>query len=245
MLEPKSIWYTAVTGIWQTVWLEPVPAAYISSLELVPDAATGTVSVRVVPSTAGAGVARVSALEGSRVVAETSGTAGEPLVLRIPAAKLWSPESPFLYALRVRLGRDEVRSYVGIRTLAVARDAAGVNRLFLNGKPLFQYGLLDQGWWPDGLYTAPTDEALRSDIERSKALGFNLIRKHVKVEPARWYYHCDRLGMLVWQDMPSGPDKPAENRAAFAPRARARRGRVEELHVDRHVGALQRRLGAA
>ena len=217
VLEPKSIWYTAVTGIWQTVWLEPVPAAYISGLELVPDATTGSVTVRVVPSSAGAGTARVSALDGTRVVAEASGAAGAPLVLRIPHAKLWSPESPFLYDLRVRLGRDEVRSYVGIRTIAVARDAAGVNRLFLNGKPLFQYGLLDQGWWPDGLYTAPTDEALRSDIERSKALGFNLIRKHVKVEPARWYYHCDRLGMLVWQDMPSGPAKPAENRAAFAP----------------------------
>jgi Glycosyl hydrolases family 2, sugar binding domain/Glycosyl hydrolases family 2/Glycosyl hydrolases family 2, TIM barrel domain len=217
VLEPKSIWYTAVTGIWQTVWIEPVPAAYISGLELVPDATTGSVAVRVVPSANGAGVAHVSALEGSRVVAETNGQAGERLVLRIPGAKLWSPENPFLYNLRVRLGRDEVRSYVGIRSISVARDAAGVNRLFLNGKPLFQYGLLDQGWWPDGLYTAPTDEALRSDIERSKALGFNLIRKHVKVEPARWYYHCDRLGMLVWQDMPSGPDKPAENRAAFAP----------------------------
>jgi hypothetical protein len=217
VLEPKSIWYTAVTGIWQTVWLEPVPAAYISGLELVPDATTGSVTVRVLPSAPGAGVTRVSALEGSRVVADASGQAGEPLVLRIPQAKLWSPDNPFLYDLRVRLGRDEVRSYVGIRTIAVARDTAGVNRLFLNGKPLFEYGLLDQGWWPDGLYTAPTDEALRSDIERSKAAGFNLIRKHVKVEPARWYYHCDRLGMLVWQDMPSGPSKPAENRAAFAP----------------------------
>jgi hypothetical protein len=217
VLNPKSIWYTAVTGIWQTVWLEPVPAVYIDGLEIVPDATNGTVSVRVHPSSTGAGTAEVSALDGTRVVANASGAADAPIVLRIPDAKLWSPASPFLYDLRVRLGPDEVRSYVGVRTIAVQRDAAGVNRLFLNGKPLFQYGLLDQGWWPDGLYTAPTDEALRSDIERSKALGFNLIRKHVKVEPARWYYHCDRLGMLVWQDMPSGPDKPAENRAVFAP----------------------------
>jgi hypothetical protein len=217
VLEPKSIWYTAVTGIWQTVWLEPVPAAHISGLEIVPDAATGSVSVRVLASSNAGGAAEVSALDGTRVVATASGPAGQPVVVRIPQAKLWSPDSPFLYDLRVRLGRDEVRSYVGIRTVTVQRDAAGVNRLFLNGKPLFQYGLLDQGWWPDGLYTAPTDEALRSDIERSKELGFNLIRKHVKVEPARWYYHCDRLGMLVWQDMPSGPDKPVENRAAFAP----------------------------
>jgi hypothetical protein len=217
VLEPKSIWYTAVTGIWQTVWLEPVPAAHITGLEIVPDAAAGSVSVRVLASSNAGGAAEISALDGTRVVATASGPAGQPVVVRIPQAKLWSPDSPFLYDLRVRLGRDEVRSYVGIRTVTVQRDAAGVNRLFLNGKPLFQYGLLDQGWWPDGLYTAPTDEALRSDIERSKALGFNLIRKHVKVEPARWYYHCDRLGMLVWQDMPSGPDKPAENRAAFAP----------------------------
>ncbi len=216
VLDPKSIWYTAVTGIWQTVWLEPVPALSISNIHIVPDAIAGTITARVFSASAGAGVARITARDGTRVVANASGPAGQPIVLRIPGAKLWSPDSPFLYDLRVRLGRDEVQSYAGIRTIAMQRDEAGVNRLFLNGKPLFQYGLLDQGWWPDGLYTAPTDDALRSDIETSKRLGFNLIRKHVKVEPARWYYHCDRLGMLVWQDMPSGPDKPAEIRDVFA-----------------------------
>lgn len=216
VLDPKSIWYTAVTGIWQTVWLEPVPALSISHIHIVPDATAGTITARVFSASAGAGVARITARDGTRVVANASGPAGQPIVLRIPGAKLWSPDSPFLYDLRVRLGRDEVQSYAGIRTIAMQRDEAGVNRLFLNGKPLFQYGLLDQGWWPDGLYTAPTDDALRSDIETSKRLGFNLIRKHVKVEPARWYYHCDRLGMLVWQDMPSGPDKPAEIRDVFA-----------------------------
>lgn len=216
VLDPKSIWYTAVTGIWQTVWLEPVPALSISHIHIVPDAIAGTITARVFSASAGAGVARITARDGTRVVANASGPAGQPIVLRIPGAKLWSPDSPFLYDLRVRLGRDEVQSYAGIRTIAMQRDEAGVNRLFLNGKPLFQYGLLDQGWWPDGLYTAPTDDALRSDIETSKRLGFNLIRKHVKVEPARWYYHCDRLGMLVWQDMPSGPDKPAEIRDVFA-----------------------------
>ena len=130
----------------------------------------------------------------------------------------------------MRLGRDEVRSYFGMRSIAVARDAAGVNRLFLNGKPLFQFGLLDQGWWPDGLYTAPTDEALASDIETTKELGFNMIRKHVKVEPARWYYHCDRLGMLVWQDMPSGRGQAGREPGSVRAGARARRRRVAELH---------------
>jgi hypothetical protein len=217
VLDPKSIWYTAVTGIWQTVWLEPVPAVSISDIHIVPDAAAGTIAVRVSATpAAGAGAVQITVRDGTRVVSTATAPAGARIVLRIPGAKLWSPDNPFLYDLRIRLGSDEVQSYAGIRTISMQRDETGVNRLFLNGKPLFQYGLLDQGWWPDGLYTAPTDEALRSDIETSKRLGFNLIRKHVKVEPARWYYHCDRLGMLVWQDMPSGPDKPAENREVFA-----------------------------
>ncbi len=219
VLEPKSIWYTAVTGIWQTVWIEPVPAVSIASLRIVPDAAAGTITVRVDASPARGGTARaqITVRDGTQVVATSETPVGAPAVLRIPAPKLWSPDNPFLYDLRVRLGQDEVQSYAGLRTVTVQRDAAGVNRLFLNGKPLFQYGLLDQGWWPDGLYTAPTDAALASDIETSKKLGFNLIRKHVKVEPARWYYHCDRLGMLVWQDMPSGPDKTVENKDVFMP----------------------------
>jgi len=206
VLQPRSIWYTAVTGIWQTVWTEVVPAQYIENLLIGSDAATGTITVTVTPSGAGTGNARVNVVvrDGTRTVSDASSPAGAPVVLRVPQAKLWSPDSPFLYDLRVTLGDDEVQSYAGIRTIAIARDSAGVNRLALNGKPLFEYGLLDQGWWPDGLYTAPTDEALRSDIETTKRLGFNLIRKHVKVEPARWYYHADKLGVLVWQDMPSG-----------------------------------------
>jgi len=204
VLQPRSIWYTAVTGIWQTVWTETVPAQHIKDLLIGTDAAAGTISVTVTPSSSPAGSARVVARDGTSVVAQGSGAAGQPIVLRVPQAKLWSPDSPFLYDLRVTLGGDEVQSYAGIRTIAVQRDTAGANRLFLNGKALFEYGLLDQGWWPDGLYTAPTDEALRSDIEMTKRLGFNMIRKHVKVEPARWYYHADKLGVLVWQDMPSG-----------------------------------------
>ena len=204
VLQPRSIWYTAVTGIWQTVWTEAVPAQYVKELLIGSDAASGTITVTVSGAGSATGTARVVARDGTRTVADASGPVGQPIVLRVPQAKLWSPDSPFLYDLRVTLGGDEVQSYAGIRTIAVQRDAAGVNRLALNGKPLFEYGLLDQGWWPDGLYTAPTDEALRSDIETTKRLGFNLIRKHVKVEPARWYYHADRLGVLVWQDMPSG-----------------------------------------
>jgi len=133
----------------------------------------------------------------------------------MPSAHRWSPEDPFLYNLRVRMGDDDVRSYFGMRSIAVRADAAGVRRLFLNGQPRFQFGLLDQGWWPDGLYTAPTDEALAFDIQKTRDLGFNVIRKHVKVEPARWYYHADRLGMLVWQDMPSGNNRGGEAEANF------------------------------
>jgi len=216
VLEPKSIWYTAVTGIWQTVWLESVPDAYITQLEIGTDAAAGTITVTVGSNSAAAGNAQVAVSDGGRSVGTGTGPAGRPIVVRVPQPKLWSPDQPFLYDLKIKLGRDEVQSYAGIRTIAVQRDAAGVNRLFLNGKPLFEYGLLDQGWWPDGLYTAPTDEALASDIETTKRLGFNLIRKHVKVEPARWYYHADRLGVLVWQDMPSGGETTPQNREMFA-----------------------------
>jgi len=216
VLEPKSIWYTAVTGIWQTVWFETVPDAYITGLDIGTDANAGTISVTVRSNSGAAGNARVTVRDGSRTVGEATGGVGQPIVVRVAQPKLWSPDQPFLYDLRVALGGDAVQSYAGIRTISVQRDQAGVNRLFLNGKALFQYGLLDQGWWPDGLYTAPTDEALASDIETTKRLGFNMIRKHVKVEPARWYYHADRLGVLVWQDMPSGGDKTPENKDMFA-----------------------------
>jgi len=149
------------------------------------------------------------ALDGAAPVAGSAGQPGAPFEIPIENAKLWSPDSPFLYNLTVSLTRggqtlDEVQSYFGMRKIAVAKDDRGINRLFLNNQVLFQLGPLDQGWWPDGLYTAPTDEALRYDVETTRAMGFNMARKHVKIEPLRWYYHCDRLGLLVWQDMPSG-----------------------------------------
>ena len=229
---PHGIWYTPTTGIWQSVWLEPVPkTAYIESLKIVPDIDAGKARLTVNCSGNLEGLAvKVIVRDGGREVAIGNreskvqyGSPGKPIELSIADAKLWSPDQPFLYALEVSLTDDRRRSeqkvvdhvgsYFGMRKIALAKDEQGVNRLMLNGKPLFQYGLLDQGFWPDGLYTAPTDEALRYDIEMTKRLGFNMARKHVKVEPARWYYHCDQLGLLVWQDMPSG-DKSIGPRSA-------------------------------
>jgi beta-galactosidase/beta-glucuronidase len=215
--KPGSIWYTPTTGIWQTVWLEPVQTDAIESLRMVPDLTTGTLQIDA-KTTSERGELRVEALDGSRVVARATGTASAPLRMTIPQPKLWSPDSPHLYDLKLSLvvaGKetDRATSYFGMRSTTLGKDAGGRTRMLLNGQPLFQFGPLDQGFWPDGLYTAPTDEALRYDIEQTKALGFNLARKHVKVEPERWYYWCDKLGLLVWQDMPSG-DKSINARAA-------------------------------
>lgn len=206
---PKSIWYTPVTGIWQTVWLEAVPTTYIRNIRLTPDLDQSTIALAADLEALEPGDRlRMSVWDGTLKVAEQDSEQGN-LTINVPDAKKWSPADPFLYDLRITLVRkgktiDEVRSYFGMRKISMAPDAKGVQRMWLNNEILFQYGPLDQGWWPDGLYTAPTDEALLFDIRKTKDLGFNMIRKHVKVEPARWYYHCDRLGMLVWQDMPSG-----------------------------------------
>ena len=215
--KPRSIWYTAVTGIWQTVWLETVPNVYVESLEITPDLDSSLVRVKTVVANAPAGATvRVQALDGRRIVAAAGAPVGGVTTLRLRDVKPWSPSSPFLYGLRIRLSTgDSVESYVGVRKISLMRDGTGILRLALNNRPLFQLGLLDQGWWPDGLYTAPTDSALESDIVTMKRLGFNLARKHVKVEPDRWYYHCDRLGFLVWQDMPSAENKTTEGRADF------------------------------
>ncbi|MFH0945234.1 MAG: sugar-binding domain-containing protein [Planctomycetota bacterium] len=210
VLEPGGIWYTAVTGVWQTVWLEEVPATYIDRLRMTTDPKAGTARIEVsVVGDLGVSLSGRVSRFGQEIAAAT-GKVGEPLTLEIEDPHPWSPADPFLYDVGIVLGGedgkmiDAVKSYFGLRSIEVAKDDAGVLRLFLNGEPLFQYGLLDQGWWPDGLYTAPTDEALRYDIEVSKTLGFNMARKHVKIEPQRWYTWCDRLGLLVWQDMPSG-----------------------------------------
>lgn len=207
---PNSIWYTPVTGIWQTVWIETVPTTYIADFKQVPDIDKQTLTVTATLKNAAAtDKIKITALDGSNKVAEQEIASGENAVLNIANAKLWSPESPFLYDLMITVTRngkviDEVKSYFAMRKISMQPDANGIQRMALNNKFLFQYGPLDQGWWPDGLYTAPTDEALKFDILKTKEMGFNMIRKHVKVEPARWYRYCDELGMLVWQDMPSG-----------------------------------------
>lgn len=195
-----GIWYTPQSGIWQTVWMEAVPRRYIEGLHIVPlfDQSAVEVTVRC------AQPLQCEATVDGRTVPFTSGEAAR---IPMPDFRAWSPEDPYLYDLSVTLGEDRVESYFGMRKVEVRADRGGVKRLFLNGEPYFHSGLLDQGYWPDGLYTAPSDEALIFDIQTAKSMGFNMLRKHIKVEPMRWYYHCDRLGMLVWQDMPSGGGK--------------------------------------
>jgi beta-galactosidase/beta-glucuronidase len=214
VLKPGGIFYTAVSGIWQTVWLEPVPSSYISAFRLTPDIDREELRLQVtLGGESGGFTVEAAAFEDGHEIAAVRGSAGSELRLKVKSPRLWSPDNPFLYDLQIRLldGRrqvaDRVESYFGMRKFSVAEDGRGIRRLCLNNRPLFQNGLLDQGYWPDGLYTAPTDEALKYDIEMAKKLGFNMIRKHIKVEPARWYYHCDRLGMIVWQDMINGGGK--------------------------------------
>ena len=218
--KPGGIFYTPTTGIWQTVWLEPVARdAHITRLKIVPDIdAKQLVVVADVAGAAEGTTVSVVMLDGTKEVGEAAEGPGKAVNIALGSPKLWSPSTPFLYGLRVELTRqgrtlDRVESYAGMRKIAVAKDAQGVIRICLNNQPIFQVGPLDQGFWPEGLYTAPTDEALRYDIEITKKLGFNMTRKHVKVEPDRWYAWCDRAGLLVWQDMPSGdrsisPDDP-------------------------------------
>jgi beta-galactosidase/beta-glucuronidase len=207
--KPHAIWYTPVTGIWQTVWLEAVPKTYLKGFLQTPDIDLKYLSVTTTVHNAQPGdQVRISAFDGTQLVTEQSFDVNGGS-LSIPNPKLWSPSDPFLYDLRIAVIRkgkvvDEIKSYFAMRKISMGPDEHGIQRMLLNNKFVFHFGPLDQGWWPDGLYTAPTDEALRFDIEKTKEMGFNMIRKHVKVEPARWYYHCDKLGMLVWQDMPSG-----------------------------------------
>ena len=221
--DPNGIWYTPVTGIWQTVWLEPVNASHIDELRITPDIDNNLLYLDPVMENATADdLVEVAVWDGQTQVASGKSINGETVQIEMPEdVKLWSPASPFLYTLRITLKHqgkevDKISSYAAMRKFSSRRDADGIVRLELNNKPLFQFGPLDQGWWPDGLYTAPTDEALVYDIQKTKDFGFNMIRKHIKVEPARWYTHCDRLGIIVWQDMPSGDRNPEwQNRKYF------------------------------
>lgn len=218
-LSPEGIMYTPTTGIWQTVWLEPVAATSIQNLKIVPDIDTENVNLKVNTSAVDSGLKTtvvIKVLDGKKVIATREAQPNADLSIPVPHPKLWSPDTPFLYDLQVALVQDgktidQVRSYFGMRKISLGEEN-GVKKMFLNNKFVFQMGPLDQGFWPDGLYTAPTDEALRSDIEMTKKLGFNMTRKHIKVEPARWYYWTDKLGLLVWQDMPSPNSYNRKNR---------------------------------
>lgn len=210
--KPEGIWYTPVTGIWQTVWIEPVAAHHITALNTVSDIDNNRLCITPLTSTH-EGIVEVTISDGKKIVATGKAAAGQPVDLTIDNPHLWSPDDPYLYTANISLFKDgklvdKVESYAAMRKISTRRDANGIMRIQLNNRDIFQMGPLDQGYWPDGLYTAPNDEALRYDIQLAKRLGFNMIRKHMKTEPARWYTWCDRLGVLVWQDMPCGDSWP-------------------------------------
>ena len=208
---PNSIWYTSVTGIWQTVWLEPLAKENIETFRITPNIDVDSIHIKVTCVNDNKQMSyEALVFDNQKLVCKGTASTLKALKFFIPDAKLWTPDSPFLYdmimILRDKNGKtvDSLKTYFGMRKISLGKDEKGITRMMLNNKFVFQHGLLDQGWWPDGLYTAPTDEALRYDIEMTKKMGFNMARKHVKVEPDRWYYWCDKLGLLVWQDMPSG-----------------------------------------
>lgn len=207
-LKRGGMFYTAQSGIWQTVWAEQVPEQYIS--EVKADVLYDKKVLRLTVRSAGTSNKDSSDMadivvrgEGSQSF-HASGTADRPIDIILEDMHSWSPEDPFLYQIEIGFGEDHVKSYAAMRKISVEKDEQGIPRIFLNNEPYFQKGLLDQGYWPDGLYTAPCDEAMLYDIRLAKRLGFNMLRKHIKIEPQRWYYHCDREGMLVWQDMVCG-----------------------------------------
>ncbi|HEY0789553.1 MAG TPA: glycoside hydrolase family 2 TIM barrel-domain containing protein [Chthoniobacterales bacterium] len=243
-LDPKGIFYTPTTGLWQTVWLEPVPDKHLDGLLVRPDLDRNAVTVTaLIPYRTDPVTVIVNAPDGRRLV-EGQGVANAPVRLVIPDPRPWTPGDPVLYGLTVRMGEDHVRSYFGLRKVECRQDARGVSRIYLNNKPLFLYGPLDQGFWPDGIYTAPTDEALRYDLDVEKRLGFNCVRKHIKVEPARWYYWADRLGLCVWQDFPSVTDQLLDRGAPDLVRPAATKAEIEtEMHrmvqtLDMHPSVI-------
>jgi len=239
--KPHGIYYTSVTGIWQTVWIEPVPRTYIRSLKVIPqvDASQALIHADIV-GPADAYTVTAVAGQGMQLKHRAEAPAQQKLTLPIKNPKLWSPEDPYLYPLTVTLSErkgqtvDQVTGHLGMRQIALQADSQGRQRLCLNGEPLFHIGPLDQGWWPDGLYTAPSDEALRYDLEVTKRLGFNMLRKHVKIEPQRLYYWCDRMGLLVWQDMPSAQF----NRKTLPEHLIQRRDQQFERELQRMIDAL-------
>lgn len=234
-LHPEGMFYTAQSGIWQTVWLEYVPSVYINKIVTQPDLDKGNVTIRVecgqpqqveirIETPRRYDVCEHEKMNGKKkglpgaqtpcekewetdCIASAEGQSGNPVSVQLPVIRPWTCEAPYLYYFTVKAGADEVRSYFALRTFTVEKDEGDIPRICLNHEPQFQKGVLDQGYWPDGLYTAPEDDALVFDIQAMKDMGFNMIRKHIKIEPQRWYYHCDRLGMVVWQDMVNGGGK--------------------------------------
>ncbi|MCE9611285.1 MAG: hypothetical protein K8R23_13910 [Chthoniobacter sp.] len=207
--KPGGIWYTPCTGIWQTVWLEPVSESHIATVRATPDLDASSVHVVCHGSSPGKDrgqALEVQVIDAGKVVAAASGHAGETLTIPLKQPRLWTPAQPHLYDLKIKMCADQVTSYFGMRKVSLGPDKEGITRILLNNEFVLHNGVLDQGYWPDGIYTAPTDEALRFDIETIKRLGFNMSRKHVKIEPERWYYWADKLGLLVWQDMPCTGD---------------------------------------
>ncbi|OON73423.1 glycoside hydrolase family 2 [Streptomyces tsukubensis] len=229
-LDPSGIWYTPSSGIWQTVWMEPVAADHADSLKITPDVAGEKVTVE--PEGVRDGVrVTATAYDGKRKVGSATGRTGKALSVRVRDPHLWSPDDPHLYRLKVTVGSDRVGSYFGMRDIAV-KNVGGTPRTVLNGKPVFQMATLDQGFWPDGLHTAPTDEALASDLKEHKALGFNAVRKHIKVEPDRWFYWADKLGLMVWQDMPAMATGTTPDTAA-----RAEYEHEMKQMIDQHISS--------
>lgn len=215
-LDRGRIWYTAQSGIWQTVWLEAVPDQYVERLELRPDLTNGQLAVTAIAS--GPAPVEVRVLAAGKVVAENTGPANTAVNLPIPDPHLWSPEDPFLYDLEITCGEDRVTSYAAMRSFGTGTDSRGRRRFFLNGSPYQHTGILDQGYWPDGLMTAPSDDAMADDLHTVKELGFTMVRKHAKIEPLRWYHHCDRLGLIVWQDLVNGGGRYRELTTALPAR---------------------------
>ena len=210
VLNPKGIWYTAVTGIWQTVWLEPVEKTYIKAVNPVADIDNDKVIIKnEVEAPNGKTKLHIKVISDGKVIADKTSSVNKDVEIKIPRPKLWSPEDPFLYELKVSLEEngetiDEAQSYFAMRKISKEKDALGYERIFLNNEPRFQFGTLDQGWWPGGLLTPPSDEAMRYDMDMLKKMGFNMLRKHIKVEPSRYYYYADKIGLLIWQDMVTG-----------------------------------------
>lgn len=205
-LNSGGIWYTPQSGIWQTVWMESVDKVYIEKLKIIPDIDNNVINIKPIISGEAKNI-KASIMDNGEIISKVDLVANENNTITLDAPKLWSPESPHLYDLEVVADNDKVNSYFGMRKFHIANDEKGYTRIYLNNKPYFQNGLLDQGYWSDGMLTPPSDDAMLYDIKKMKELGFNMLRKHIKVEPLRWYYHCDREGMLVWQDMINGGGK--------------------------------------